>query len=46
MRGAYPVTGRDRREALHGSAGQAAGCPGLASRICGYPASKLQPSML
>ena len=29
MRSAYPVTVRDRREALHESAGQAAGCPGL-----------------
>jgi hypothetical protein len=29
MHGAYPVTVRDRRKTLHGSAGQAAGCPGL-----------------
>jgi hypothetical protein len=29
MHGAYPVTVRDRRKTLHGSAGQAAGCLGL-----------------
>jgi len=45
MRAAYPITVRDRREALRGSAGQAARCPGLRLAQLRYPVKKLQPSM-
>jgi hypothetical protein len=44
MRGAFPVTARDRYEALHGSAGQLGERPLCASQSFRYPVSKLQPS--
>ena len=51
MRSAYPVTVPDRREALHGSAEQAADWPDLRlaqPRVClaQLSVNKLQPSML
>jgi hypothetical protein len=44
--GAYPVTVRDHREALHGSASRRPDASVSASQSCGYPVRKLQLSAL
>jgi hypothetical protein len=46
MRGVCPVTVRDRREARHRSAGQAAGCLVCASRSCEYRSTSSSPHAL
>jgi hypothetical protein len=45
MRGACPVTVRDRRKTLHGSAGQAAGRLGLRLVQLRYSVNKLRRSI-